>query len=127
MKILVTGGAGYIGSHTLVDLIDNGFEVVSADNHYNSAPSVVDGIEKITQKRVKNYKLNLCDLAATKQVFRDNPDIVGIIHFAALKAAMPEPGVDWLLGGGIAYTVGVVFYIADKLPLLIKLILVTGF
>ncbi len=85
-KILVTGGCGYIGSHTLVDLIDNGFEVVSADNHYNSAPSVLDGIEKITQKRVKNYNINLCDLAATKQIFVDHPDIVGVIHFAALKA-----------------------------------------
>ena len=85
-KILVTGGCGYIGSHTLVDLIDNGFGVVSVDNFYNAAPDVLDGIEKITGKRVKNYDNNLCDLAATKQIFIDNPDIVGIIHFAALKA-----------------------------------------
>ena len=85
-KILVTGGCGYIGSHTLVDLIDNGFEVVSADNHYNSAPSVLDGIENITQQRVKNYTINLCDLEATRQIFIDHPDIVGVIHFAALKA-----------------------------------------
>ncbi len=85
-KILVTGGCGYIGSHTLVDLIDNGFEVVSADNFNNAHPSVLDGIEKITQKRVKNYPINLCDLAATRQIFIDNPDIKGVIHFAALKA-----------------------------------------
>jgi len=85
-KILVTGGCGYIGSHTVVDLIDNGFDVVSADNYYNSASSVLDGIEKITGKRVKNYNINLCDLAATKQLFQENADIVGIIHFAALKA-----------------------------------------
>ncbi len=85
-KILVTGGCGYIGSHTLVDLIDNGFDVVSADNYYNSAPSVLKGIEKITGKQVKNYAINLCDLAATKQIFQEHKDIVGIIHFAALKA-----------------------------------------
>ncbi len=85
-KILVTGGCGYIGSHTLVDLIDNGFEVVSADNFHNSHVSVLDGIKEITGKQVKNYNLNLCDLAATRQIFIDNPDIEGIIHFAALKA-----------------------------------------
>lgn len=85
-KILVTGGCGYIGSHTVVDLIDNGFEVITADNYFNAAPSVLQGIEKITGKQVKNYAINLCDLAATQQIFRENPDIVGIIHFAALKA-----------------------------------------
>jgi len=85
-KILVTGGCGYIGSHTLVDLIDNGFEVVSADNFHNSHPSVLEGIKKITGKEVKNYDINLCDLAATRQIFMDHPDISGVIHFAALKA-----------------------------------------
>ena len=85
-KILVTGGCGYIGSHTLVDLIDNGFEVVSADNFYNSDASVLEGIKMITGKQVKNYGINLCDLAATRQIFIDNPDIEGVIHFAALKA-----------------------------------------
>lgn len=85
-KILVTGGCGYIGSHTLVDLIDNGFEVVSADNFYNSDASVLEGIKKITGKGVKNYGINLCDSAATRQIFLDNPDIEGVIHFAALKA-----------------------------------------
>ena len=85
-KILVTGGCGYIGSHTIVDLIDNGFEVVSADNHINSSADVLHGIQQITGASVKNYAINLCDLTATKQIFIDNPDIVGVIHFAALKA-----------------------------------------
>ncbi len=85
-KILVTGGCGYIGSHTLVDLIDNGFDVISADNNINSDPSVLKGIAAITGKTVKNYAVDLADLAATKEIFRANPDIGGIIHFAARKS-----------------------------------------
>ena len=85
-KILVTGGCGYIGSHTIVDLIDHGFDVISIDNHYNSSPEVLNGIEKITGQKVINYPINICDLADSRQVFQDNPEIVGVIHFAALKA-----------------------------------------
>ena len=85
-KVLVTGGCGFIGSHTIVDLIDNGFDVVSVDNHHNSDPSVLDGIESITHKRVDNYAIDLCDLAKTRRIFLENPDIKGIIHFAALKS-----------------------------------------
>jgi len=85
-KILVTGGCGYIGSHTLVDLIDNGFDVISADNNVNSDPSVLKGIEAITGKKVKNYAIDLADLKATKEIFRENPDLAGIIHFAARKS-----------------------------------------
>lgn len=85
-KILVTGGCGYIGSHTIIDLLDNGFEVISVDNLYNADESALDGIEKITGKRIKNYVVDLCDLEATKQIFQENQDIVGIIHFAALKS-----------------------------------------
>lgn len=85
-KILVTGGCGYIGSHTLVDLIDNGFDVISADNNVNSDPSVLKGIEAITGKKVKNYAIDLADLEATKEIFIENPDLAGIIHFAARKS-----------------------------------------
>ncbi len=84
-KILVTGGCGYIGSHTIVDLIDNGYEVVSVDNLINSRETVLDGIEKITGKVVRNYRIDLCDLEATRSIFQEEQDISGIIHFAALK------------------------------------------
>lgn len=84
-KVLVTGGCGYIGSHTIVDLIDNGFDVVSVDNLSNSSESVLNGIEAITGKRVKNYNIDLCWEEATHQLFEDHPDIEGVIHFAALK------------------------------------------
>ncbi len=85
-KILVTGGCGYIGSHTLVDLIDHGFEVVSVDNLVNSSEEVLDGVEAITGVRVRNYPIDLCDLNATHRLFEEEEDIQGIIHFAALKA-----------------------------------------
>lgn len=84
-KILVTGGTGYIGSHTIVDLLQNGFDVISIDNHLNSTDDCLDGIEEITGKKVKNYPVDLTDLDATREVFRNHPDIDGIIHFAALK------------------------------------------
>lgn len=84
-KILVTGGCGYIGSHTIVDLIDHGFEVISIDNLSNSTDDVLTGIREITGKSVTNYRVDLVDLAATRKVFQANPDIAGIIHFAALK------------------------------------------
>lgn len=85
-KILVTGGCGYIGSHTIVDLIMNGFEVISVDNFCNSDEGVLEGIEAITGKKVKNYAIDLCWEDAIEQVFKENPDLEGIIHFAALKS-----------------------------------------
>jgi UDP-glucose 4-epimerase len=85
-KILVTGGTGYIGSHTLIDLIDNGFDVISADNFTNSDASSLKGVEAITGKKVKNYKVDLSNLAATRKIFAQNPDLSGVIHFAALKS-----------------------------------------
>ena len=85
-KVLVTGGCGYIGSHTIVDLIQNGFEVVSIDNLSNSSDEVLDGIEAITGVRVKNYPVDLINRPATFDVFEEHPNIQGIIHFAALKA-----------------------------------------
>ena len=85
-KILVTGGCGYIGVHTIVDLIQNGYEVISVDNNSKSNPAILEGAEKILGKKIKNYVTDLCDLAATKTIFEENKDIVGIIHFAAYKA-----------------------------------------
>lgn len=85
-KILVTGGCGYIGSHTIVDLLENGFEVISIDNYARSTKYPIKGIENITGKTIKNYDIDLKDFDATRSVFLDNPDIVGIIHFAAYKA-----------------------------------------
>lgn len=85
-KILVTGGCGYIGSHTIVDLIENGFDVISIDDNSRSTRYLLDGIEKITGKKVKNYKVDLKDYNDTRAVFQENEDITGIIHFAAYKA-----------------------------------------
>lgn len=85
-KVLVTGGCGYIGSHAIVDLIDNGFEVVSIDNLLNSKEEVLEGVYRITGRRVRNYVVDLCDRDATQQVFAAHPDMAGVIHFAALKS-----------------------------------------
>ena len=85
-KVLVTGGCGYIGSHTIIDLIENGFEVISVDNHINSNRKPLSGIRKITGKTVKNYKVDLSDKTRTRKIFVEHPDIVGIVHFAALKS-----------------------------------------
>ena len=84
--ILVTGGSGYIGSHTIVDLIDNGYDVISVDNNSRSNPAMLEGVEKITGKKVKNYKVDLCNFDDTFAIFQENNDIEGIIHFAAYKA-----------------------------------------
>lgn len=85
-KILVTGGCGFIGSHTIVDLIENGYDVISVDNNSRSHASILDGVERITGKKVKNYKVDLCNFDETHAVFQENTDIDGIIHFAAYKA-----------------------------------------
>jgi UDP-glucose 4-epimerase len=85
-KILVTGGCGYIGSHTIVDLIENGYEVISIDNNSRSNPLILDGVEKITGQKIKNYKVDLCSYDDTSAVFLENEDIIGVIHFAAYKS-----------------------------------------
>lgn len=85
-KILVTGGCGYIGSHTIVDLIENGFDVISIDDNSRSTTYLIDGIERITGKRIKNYQVDLKNFDETLAVFQENIDIMGVIHFAAYKA-----------------------------------------
>ncbi len=87
MKILITGGAGYIGSHTIIELSKiPGFEIISADNFINSTPETFSRIKKITGREIKNYPVDLTDFNAAKLIFSENPDLAGIIHFAALKA-----------------------------------------
>jgi UDP-glucose 4-epimerase len=85
-KILVTGGCGYIGAHTIVDLIENGFDPISIDNNSTSTNALLNGIKEITGISVKNYKVDLCNFDETYAVFQENTDIKGIIHFAAFKA-----------------------------------------
>lgn len=88
-KILVTGGCGYIGGHTIVDLIENGFEVISVDNLSRGHLRMIEGVEQIVGKKIKNYKVDLCNIDDTEAIFIENPDIEGIIHFAAFKS-VPE-------------------------------------
>lgn len=84
-KILVTGGTGYIGSHTIIDLIENGFTPVSLDNGINSDASILEQVEQITGVKVKHYAVDLCDYDATRSIF-EKESFDGVIHFAALKA-----------------------------------------
>ena len=86
MKILVTGGLGFIGSHTVVELQNKGFEVVIIDNLSNASIHVLDGIYEITHKKPTFYNLDLRDKDLVFSFFNENPDIDGVIHFAASKA-----------------------------------------
>jgi len=85
-RILVTGGTGYIGSHTVVELQNNGYEVIIVDNLSNSRAEVVDSIEKITGIRPAFEKVDCLDYAGMDAVFSKYPGIKGVIHFAASKA-----------------------------------------
>ena len=85
MVILVTGGAGYIGSHTCVELLEKGEELVVIDNFVNSKPDVIDKIKEITKKEFKFYEVDLLDKPKLEKVFQEN-DIKEVIHFAGLKA-----------------------------------------
>ncbi len=95
-KILVTGGCGYIGGHTIVDLIEKGFDVISVDNLSRGSLRMKEGIEKLLGREIKNYLIDLRDEAATRRIFTENPDISGIIHFAAFKS-VPESVANPLL------------------------------
>ena len=85
MKILVTGGAGYIGSHTCVELLNEGYEVVIVDNLYNSNKKAIERIEQITQKKVTFYENDILDHTALDAIF-DKEKVDAVIHFAGLKA-----------------------------------------
>lgn len=86
MKIVVTGGLGFIGSHTVVELQNEGFEVVAIDNLSNSSESVLDGIFNITGKKPIFEKMDLRDKTSVQNFFKKHSDVVGAIHFAASKA-----------------------------------------
>jgi len=85
-KILVTGGLGFIGSHTVVELVNAGYEPVIVDNLSNSHPKILDQLTKIIGFKPVFHKLDLCDEHAVKKLAETEPDIQGIIHFAAYKA-----------------------------------------
>jgi UDP-glucose 4-epimerase len=85
-KILVTGGCGYIGSHTIVELQQAGFEVVSIDDNSCSEPWVMDRVQNITGISCTNHQINLCDIPALRAFFAAHTDISGVIHFAAFKS-----------------------------------------
>ena len=85
MSILVTGGAGFIGSHTVVELLEEGEDIVIVDNFVNSKPEVLDKIKEITKKDFKFYEGDVQDKKLLEKIFNENK-IEGVIHFAALKA-----------------------------------------
>ena len=86
MSVLITGGAGFIGSHAAVEFLNAGYEIVIMDNFSNSKPVVLDRIKQITGKDFKFYKADLLDLASLDKIFDENPEIDSVIHFAGLKA-----------------------------------------
>lgn len=85
-KILVTGGCGYIGGHTIVELVAAGYEVVSIDDNSRSYPWFIERVGKLCGKTIENHVVNLCDEQALRAVFAQHPDLSGIIHFAAYKS-----------------------------------------
>lgn len=85
MNILVTGGAGYIASHTIVSLLEAGYDVVAADNFSNSNYSAIENVERITSRKIKFYEADVCDKSSMRKIFAENK-IDAAIHFAGLKA-----------------------------------------
>ncbi len=85
MAILVTGGAGFIGSHTAVELLNAGYEIVAVDNFYNSSPKSIDRIKELTGKDFRTYECDIRDSESMDKIFKENK-IEAVIHFAGLKA-----------------------------------------
>jgi UDP-glucose 4-epimerase len=86
MTVLVTGGAGYIGSHTCLLLLEAGYEVVAVDSLVNASEEALRRVERITGRKLRFVKGDICDAAVCGRLLRENPDIGAVIHFAALKA-----------------------------------------
>ena len=85
MSVLVTGGAGYIGSHTVIELIENGYDPIIVDNLCNSKKVAVERVEKIVGKKIKFYQYDLCEIDKLREIFKKE-NIDSCIHFAGLKA-----------------------------------------
>ena len=92
MSILVCGGAGYIGSHTCVELLAAGYDIVVADNYYNSCPEAVRRVKEISGKDFRFVEVDLTDAEKVEQLFAQNPDIDSVIQFAAYKAVGESVG-----------------------------------
>ena len=91
MNILLTGGAGFIGSHTAVELLNAGHDVIIVDNLYNSSAKAVERVEELTGKRVKFYCADACNHDAMDRIFSENK-VDAVIHFAAIRRwANPSP------------------------------------
>ena len=86
MAILVSGGAGYIGSHTCVELLNAGYEIIVADNYYNSCPTAIQRVKQITGKEFPFYEADMTCRADVEKIFAENPSIDAVIQFAAYKA-----------------------------------------
>ena len=85
-KVLVSGGAGYIGSHTCVELLNAGYDIIVADNYYNSCPLAVERVKQITGKDFRFYEADMTVRADVQRIFEENADIDAVIQFAAYKA-----------------------------------------
>lgn len=94
MKVLVTGGAGYIGSHTCIELIKSGYEVVVIDNMCNSNPKCLERVEKLAGQRIPFYQGDVRDEALLQRIFAEH-EITAVIHFAGLKAVGESVGQPW--------------------------------
>lgn len=94
MAVLVTGGMGYIGSHTCLELLESGYEVVSVDNMCNSSPVSLRRVEELTNRSLKSYEGDVRDEALLRRIFSEN-EIECVIHFAGLKAVGESVEKPW--------------------------------
>jgi len=109
MSILITGGAGFIGSHTAVEFLNAGYEIVVVDNLCNSSAKSLERVKEITGKDFPFYRVDLCDKDALEKVFVENPEIDSAIHFAGLKAvgeSVQKPG--WYYYNNLVSTLNLV-------------------
>ncbi len=95
MSILVTGGAGYIGTHTLAELLENGYDVVVMDNFSNSSPKAIAAVEEMTGKKIPFYRADISSREDLEKIFTENPGIREVINFASLKAVGESVEKPW--------------------------------